>query len=81
MLVIASHKNKLFSLATLAKWSNSATVGVNGFSLITCLPFVKANKVTLRGLNEKLGTNKHFYIAGYTENKTFITESLKVTKD
>lgn len=43
--------------------------------------FVKANKVTLRGLNEKLGTNKHFYIAGYTENKTFITESLKVTKD
>ncbi len=43
--------------------------------------FVKGNKVTLRGLNEKLGINKHFYIAGYTENKTFITESLKVTKD
>lgn len=43
--------------------------------------FVKAGEITLRGLNEKLGTDKHFYIAGHTENKTFITESLKVTKD
>jgi hypothetical protein len=43
--------------------------------------FIKNNKVTLRGLNEKLGMDKHFYIAGYTENKAFITESLKVTKD
>lgn len=43
--------------------------------------FVDSGKITLRGLNEKLGTEKHFYIAGRTENKTFITESLKVTKD
>jgi hypothetical protein len=43
--------------------------------------FVKDGKVTLRGLNEKLGADKHFYLAGYTENKTFITESLKITKD
>ena len=43
--------------------------------------FVDSDKITLRGLNEKLGTEKHFYIAGHTENKTFITESLKVTKD
>ena len=43
--------------------------------------FIDSGKVTLRGLNEKLGTEKHFYIAGRTENKTFITESLKVTKD
>lgn len=42
--------------------------------------FVAADKITLRGLNEKLGTDKQFYITGYTENKTFITESLKVTK-
>ena len=43
--------------------------------------FVDTNKVTLRGLNEKLGTEKHFYITGHTDNKTFITEALKVTKD
>ena len=43
--------------------------------------FVKANKITLRGLNEKLGTNKHFYVAGHTEDKTFIAESFKITKD
>ena len=43
--------------------------------------FVKADKITLRGLNEKLGIDKHFYIAGRAENKTFITESIKITKD
>ena len=42
--------------------------------------FIKADKITLRGLNEKLGIDKQFYITGYTEDKTFITESLKVTK-
>ena len=42
--------------------------------------FVAADKITLRGLNEKLGMDKQFYITGYTEDKTFITESLKVTK-
>lgn len=43
--------------------------------------FVSADKITLRGLNEKLGLDKHFYIGGRTENKTFITESLKITKN
>ena len=43
--------------------------------------FIDSNKVTLRGLNEKLGVDKHFYIEGHTEDKTFITESLKITKD
>jgi hypothetical protein len=42
--------------------------------------FKKANKVTLYGLNEKLGNDKQFIITGYTEKKTFITESLKVAK-
>ena len=42
--------------------------------------FRKADKITLTGLNEKLGTDKQFYITGYTEDKTFITESLKVAK-
>ena len=42
--------------------------------------FIEADKITLRGLNEKLGMDKQFYITGYTEDKTFITESLKVTK-
>lgn len=42
---------------------------------------VEADKITLRGLNEKLGADKHFYITGYTKDKTFITESLKITKD
>ena len=41
--------------------------------------FVKADKVTLQGLNEKLGLGKQFHITGHTENKTFITESLKIT--
>jgi hypothetical protein len=35
--------------------------------------FIKADKITLRGLNEKLGSDKQFYITGYTEDKTFIT--------
>ena len=43
--------------------------------------FVDAGNITLRGLNEKLGADKHFYIAGRAENKTFITESIRVTKD
>jgi hypothetical protein len=43
--------------------------------------FVEADTITLRGLNEKLGTDKHFYIAGRAENKTFITESIRITKD
>ena len=42
--------------------------------------FIDANKVTLRGLNEKLGADKQFYITGYSENKTFITESFKTAK-
>ena len=38
-------------------------------------------KVSLRGLNEKLGLDKHFIITGTTNKaKTFITESFKVTK-
>jgi hypothetical protein len=43
--------------------------------------FVKADNITLRGLNEKLGMDRHFYITGRTENRTFITESLNVTKN
>ncbi len=39
------------------------------------------NKITLRGLNEKLGNDKQFFITGYTENKTFITESFKAAKN
>jgi hypothetical protein len=42
---------------------------------------VEADKITLRGLNEKLGADKHFFITGYTENKTFITESFKAAKN
>jgi hypothetical protein len=42
---------------------------------------IEADKVTLRGLNEKLGTDKQFIITGYTENKTFITESFKTAKN
>ncbi len=43
--------------------------------------FVKADKVTLRGLNEKLGADKHFYVTGHANDKIFFTEALKVTKD
>lgn len=42
---------------------------------------VEADKVTLRGLNEKLGNDKQFFITGYTEGKTFITESFKTAKN
>jgi hypothetical protein len=42
---------------------------------------IENNKVTLRGLNEKLGNDKQFFITGYTENKTFITESFKTAKN
>jgi len=42
---------------------------------------IAADKVTLRGLNEKLGNDKQFFITGYTENKTFITESFKTAKN
>ena len=39
-----------------------------------------SGKVSLCGLNEKLGNDKQFTITGYTDNKTFITESFKATK-
>lgn len=42
---------------------------------------VESDKVTLRGLNEKLGMDKQFFITGRTENKTLITESFKVAKN
>ena len=41
----------------------------------------ESDKITLRGLNEKLGNDKQFFITGYTENKTFITESFKTAKN
>lgn len=41
----------------------------------------ESGKITLRGLNEKLGNDKQFFITGYTENKTFITESFKTAKN
>ena len=37
-------------------------------------------KASLRGINEKLGLDKHFIVTGYTDNKTFITESVNVHK-
>jgi hypothetical protein len=42
--------------------------------------FVKDSKVSLYGLNEKLGLDKQFSITGHIDNKTFITESFKYTK-
>lgn len=42
---------------------------------------VKDDKITLRGLNEKLGSDKQFFIVGRAENKTLITESFKVAKN
>ncbi len=42
---------------------------------------IEADKITLRGLNEKLGNDKQFFIVGRTENKTLITESFKVAKN
>lgn len=42
---------------------------------------VEPDKLTLRGLNEKLGSDKQFFIVGRTENKTLITESFKVAKN
>lgn len=41
---------------------------------------INADKILLHGLNEKLGLDKQFHITGCTENKTFITESFKITK-
>ena len=41
---------------------------------------VETDKITLRGLNEKLGRDKQFSITGYTENRAFITESFVVAK-
>jgi len=38
------------------------------------------NKISIVGLNEKLGLDKQFTITGYTDNKTFITESFKCSK-
>lgn len=37
-------------------------------------------KVSLRGLNEKLGSDKQFVITGRIDNKTLITESFKCNK-
>jgi hypothetical protein len=42
---------------------------------------VEDDKITLRGLNEKLGSDKQFFIVGRTENKTLITESFKIAKN
>ena len=41
---------------------------------------MNADKILLHGLNEKLGLDKQFHITGCAENKTFITESFKITK-
>ena len=41
---------------------------------------IETEKITLRGLNEKLGLDKQFSITGYTENRAFITESFVVAK-
>ena len=42
---------------------------------------IAGSKISLRGLNEKLGLNKQFTIAGYVDNtKTFITEAFHTTK-
>jgi hypothetical protein len=38
------------------------------------------NKVSMRGLNEKLGTDKWFTLTGKIDNKTLITESFKCNK-
>lgn len=38
------------------------------------------SKITLRGLNEKLGLDNQFTIIGYNENKTFITESFNTVR-
>ena len=58
---------------------------VSGRTRKTAYIFTEAlsenNKVSIRGINEKLGTNKQFTINGYTSNnKTFITESFEVIK-
>ena len=37
-------------------------------------------KVSLQGLNEKLGADKQFVLAGRIDNKTLITESFKQLK-
>jgi hypothetical protein len=37
-------------------------------------------KVSMRGLNEKLGNDKQFTITGYANDRKFITESFKATK-
>jgi DNA-directed RNA polymerase subunit RPC12/RpoP len=37
-------------------------------------------RISLRGLNEKLGKDKQFILSGKVENKTLITESLKCNK-
>lgn len=42
---------------------------------------VEDGKITLRGLNEKLGSDKQFFIVGRTENKTLITEAFKIAKN
>jgi hypothetical protein len=41
----------------------------------------EAGNITLRGINEKLGSDKQFFITGHTEDKTFITESFKTAKN
>lgn len=42
--------------------------------------YVKENKVNLIGLNEKLGSNKQFTLAGKIDNKTLIAESFSYVK-
>ena len=42
--------------------------------------FIENDKINLKGLNEKLGTDKQFTLSGKIENKTFITESFKCNK-
>jgi hypothetical protein len=42
--------------------------------------FVADNKVSLIGLNEKLGVEKQFVLTGNIQNKTLITESFKRNK-
>ena len=79
-----------FRLTECAYTNNNFTVNgtiyfTSGATRNTTYTFTESyqeanGKISMRGLNEKLGVDKQFMITGYTNDKTFIVESFETNK-
>ena len=76
-LIGCSYLNETFNIEGKVLFTSGNTRDIT-YRFISAKPS-KNNKIELLGLNEKLGFNKQFTLTGYSNNRTFITESFKST--